>query len=119
MKWLAQDLSQGPSHAETRRDAEKPRNLFSSDQIFPKKREVVTATALNPGESAAGLGASDGPRDCRGHTTRTRYYATAVPLVFGKFSGRSFAVNANSVIWQVSGATAPTEPFRAPAMPIQ
>lgn len=67
----------------------------------------------------AGTGASAGPNDCNGTGTQTAYYATAIPQTFGTTGGRSFATNAGSTVWQVNGAAAPTEPFGAPATPIQ
>ncbi len=68
---------------------------------------------------AAGAGAAAGPNDCNGTATQTAYLATAVPVTFGTTGGRSFAVNAGNTIWQVAAAAAPTEPFGAPATPIQ
>jgi prepilin-type N-terminal cleavage/methylation domain-containing protein len=69
------------------------------------------------------LGASavsaPGPNDCNGTGTVTAYYATAVPTTMGTTGTRSFAVNAGNAIWQLTGATAPGEPFGAPATPIQ
>ena len=67
---------------------------------------------------AAGAGAAAGPNDCNCTAMQTAYYATAVPQTFGTTGTRSFAVNGASTIWQVSLATAPTEPFGAPAVPI-
>jgi prepilin-type N-terminal cleavage/methylation domain-containing protein len=66
----------------------------------------------------AGAGSSAGPVDCNGTATITAFYASAVPLSF--FSGaRSFAITANGAIWQLSGGTAPAEPFGAPATMVQ
>jgi prepilin-type N-terminal cleavage/methylation domain-containing protein len=67
----------------------------------------------------AGAGAAAGPNDCNGTATQTAYYATAVPQTFGTTGGRAFATNATSTVWQVNAAAAPTEPFGAPAVPIQ
>jgi len=67
----------------------------------------------------AGAGSAAGPNDCNGTATVTAYYSTAVPQTFGTTGGRSFATNAGSTIWQASAAAAPTEPFGAPATPIQ
>ena len=64
-------------------------------------------------------GCAPGPNDCNGTATKTAYYATAIPQTFGTTGGRSFATNAGNTIWQVSAAAAPTEPFGAPATPIQ
>jgi prepilin-type N-terminal cleavage/methylation domain-containing protein len=68
---------------------------------------------------AAGAGGAVGPNDCNGTATQTAYYATAVPQTFGTTGGRSYATNAGNTVWQVSAAAAPTEPFGAPATPIQ
>ena len=66
-----------------------------------------------------GTGAGAGPNDCNGTATTTAYYSTAIPQTFGTTGGRSFATNAGNTIWQASAAAAPTEPFGAPATPIQ
>ncbi len=66
-----------------------------------------------------GAGAGTGPNDCNGTPTQTSYYATAVPQTFGTTGARSFSTNAGQTIWQVPAAAAPTEPFGAPAAPIQ
>lgn len=68
---------------------------------------------------AAGAGSAAGPADCNGTATVTAYLSTATPQTFGTTGGRSFAVNAGNTIYQVSTAAAPTEPFGAPATPIQ
>jgi len=67
----------------------------------------------------AGAGATAGPTDCNGSATTTAFYATAVPLsVFS--GGRSFATNGSGgAVWQTLGGVAPSEPFAAPATPIQ
>ena len=67
----------------------------------------------------AGAGAGAGPPDCNGAATVTAFYASAVPLTLGTTGSRSFATNAGHTIWQVNAAVAPTEPFGAPARPIQ
>ena len=67
----------------------------------------------------AGAGSAAGPADCNGTATITAYYATARPQTFGTSGGRSFATNAGNTIWQLFTAAAPTEPFAAPATPIQ
>lgn len=67
---------------------------------------------------AAGAGSTAGPNDCHGGATVTAFYAWATPLSIVSGS-RSFAVTANGAIWQLSGGIAPTEPFAAPATPIQ
>jgi len=80
------------------------------------------ATPLKAGYSftlAAGAGAIAGPLDCNGTATGTTFYATAVPLSFGTSGGRSFATSSRNTIWQVSAAMAPSEPFGAPATPVQ
>jgi prepilin-type N-terminal cleavage/methylation domain-containing protein len=68
---------------------------------------------------AAGAGAAAGPNDCNGTATQTSYYTTAVPQTFGTTGARSFATNPGQTVWQVAAAAAPTEPFGAPAAPIQ
>jgi type IV pilus assembly protein PilA len=67
----------------------------------------------------AGAGSGAGPTDCNGTATITAYYANAVPQTNGTTGTRSFGVNAGNTIWQLTGGTAPTEPFGAPATPIQ
>jgi prepilin-type N-terminal cleavage/methylation domain-containing protein len=67
----------------------------------------------------AGAGNAAGPNDCRGTATNSTYYGTAEPQTLGTTGTRSFGVNAGNTIWQVGGAAAPTEPFGAPAVPIQ
>ena len=67
----------------------------------------------------AGAGSAAGPNDCNGTATITAYYATAIPQTIGTTGTRSFAVNAGNTIWQLTGGAAPTEPFGAPATPIQ
>ena len=69
----------------------------------------------------AGAGAVDGPLDCNGTKTVTVFYATAVPMLDASGQGptRAFAVNQSGVVWQRSGAIAPTEPFGLPAIPVQ
>lgn len=66
-----------------------------------------------------GAGAAAGPNDCNGTATQTTYYATAVPQTFGTTGSRSFATSPGQTVWQLAAATAPTEPFGAPATPIQ
>jgi type IV pilus assembly protein PilA len=72
------------------------------------------AFALGPGSGSAA-----GPNDCNGTATITAYYGTGVPLTFGTTGTRSCAVNQGNVVWQLFAGTAPTEPFGAPATPIQ
>ena len=67
---------------------------------------------------APGQGSTAGPADCAGRPTMTAFYASAVPLSFWTGS-RSFALNADGALWQISGSTAPTEPFGPPATPLQ
>src|SRR5262249_52492798 len=68
---------------------------------------------------ASGANASTGPIDCNGTQTQSTYYASATPLTFGTTGTRSFATNPAHSIWELVGALAPTEPFTAPATPIQ
>jgi hypothetical protein len=64
---------------------------------------------------SAGAGAVEGPKDCHGKPTRTKWYATAEPQTFGTSGARSFAVNSSLTIWYVPSSAAPTEPFGPPA----
>lgn len=64
---------------------------------------------------APGAGAVAGAADCHGNSTTTVFYATAEPLTLGISGRRAFAVATNKTIWQAIGASAPTEPFGAPA----
>ena len=66
-----------------------------------------------------GAGSGAGPNDCNGTATITAYLATGIPMTNGTTGTRSFAVNAGNTIWQLTGGAAPTEPFGAPATPIQ
>jgi prepilin-type N-terminal cleavage/methylation domain-containing protein len=81
-------------------------------------------SAVNPLKSGyrhavvAGAGAIAGPNDCNNGPTISAFYGSAVPLSVTSGS-RSFGVNSNGAIWQILGGTAPTEPFGAPAQPIQ
>ena len=66
-----------------------------------------------------GAGGGPGPSDCNGTATQTAFYATAVPQTFGTTGGKSFATGQSNTIWWVGANAAPTEPFGAPAVPIQ
>ena len=68
---------------------------------------------------SAGARSKAGPKDCHGHPTDQTFYATATPLKFGGTGTRSFATNQDVTVWQISSSAAPTEPFGAPAIPIQ
>lgn len=59
-------------------------------------------------------GAASGT-DCMGRATQTAYYASGVPIVVGTTGGRAYATNQRGDIWQLDGATPPTEPFGPPA----
>jgi prepilin-type N-terminal cleavage/methylation domain-containing protein len=65
-----------------------------------------------------GAGSVAGPTDCNGTGTISAFYAAAVPLSIMSGS-RSFATNGNGTVWFLNGASAPTEPFSLPAVPIQ
>lgn len=67
---------------------------------------------------AAGLGAEAGAADCNAVITQTAYYATAIPQGYGSTGSKSYATNALNTVYQLSAATAPTEPFGLPATPI-
>jgi len=61
-----------------------------------------------------------GANDCNGNPTETAFYASAIPSLFGTTGGRSFATHSGAdAIWQVFDPAAPSEPFAAPAMPLQ
>ena len=66
-----------------------------------------------------GAGSAAGPNDCLGTATITAWYATGVPQTFGTTGTRSFAVSTANTVWQNFAAAAPTEPFGAPATPVQ
>ena len=66
-----------------------------------------------------GADASPGPNDCHGMATVSSFYATAQPVTLGTTGTRSFATTGAHRIWQLVGGQAPTEPFLAPATPIQ
>ena len=68
---------------------------------------------------AAGAGAVAGAADCNMTATQTTYYASVIPASYASTGNRSFATNQAGAIWQVNAAAAPTEPFIAPATPIQ
>lgn len=68
---------------------------------------------------AGGNGSAAGPTDCNGTSTVTAFYAAATPMTFGSTGSRAFATNPSNAIWYLSAATAPTEPFGAPAATIQ
>ena len=82
-------------------------------------------TAVAPQKSGynftlgGGAGSAAGPNDCNGTATITAYLATGIPMTNGTTGTRAFAVNAGNTIWQLTGGAAPTEPFGAPATPIQ
>jgi prepilin-type N-terminal cleavage/methylation domain-containing protein len=67
----------------------------------------------------AGAGSAAGPADCNATATITAFYSKGTPQTYGTTGSRSFAVNAGNTIWQLSSASAPTEPFAAPSKPIQ
>lgn len=54
-------------------------------------------------------GAGDGPNDCNGTTTKTGYYATAVPVALGQTGSRAFATTAAQAIWENTAGAAPSE----------
>jgi type II secretory pathway pseudopilin PulG len=93
-----------------------------TDAPFLSQDLTVAAAPQKDGYTfvlAAGNGAVAGPADCNGTPTGTTFYATAVPLTLGTTGTRAFATNPAHTIWQAVGANAPTEPFSAPATPIQ
>lgn len=63
-----------------------------------------------------GLGGAAGPnQDCNGNATWTKYYASAVPNVLEQTGSRSFATSQEQSVYELTGATPPTEPFGSPA----
>jgi type II secretory pathway pseudopilin PulG len=68
---------------------------------------------------ARGEGAEAAATDCHGRPAYTGYYASAVPVRFGRTGARSFAVNTAGTVWQDVTAAAPEEPFGAPASPVR
>jgi prepilin-type N-terminal cleavage/methylation domain-containing protein len=93
-----------------------------TNQAFLGPDMTASPTPIKSGYTftvAPGAGAAAGPTDCNGSATQTAYYATAVPVTFSSTGSRSFATNAGQTVWQVYAATPPTEPFAAPATPIQ
>jgi prepilin-type N-terminal cleavage/methylation domain-containing protein len=66
----------------------------------------------------AGLGASPAAPDCTGAVTTDGFYASGTPLTFNLTGSRAFAIATPGTIWQVTAAAAPTEPFGAPATPL-
>jgi hypothetical protein len=71
--------------------------------------------SLTVGPSADG---GAGPADCNGTATEVGFYASAEPMTFSISGNRSFAVTHAASIWTQTLATAPTEPFGAPATPL-
>jgi prepilin-type N-terminal cleavage/methylation domain-containing protein len=67
---------------------------------------------------APGLGAIAGNPDCNGLPTTNTFYATAQPTSLNISGARSFAVATPGTIWQVFAGAPPTEPFGAPATPL-
>lgn len=62
-----------------------------------------------------GAGSIASGTDCMLRPTISGYYASGVPLAWGETGIRSFGTNERGTIWQLSQATAPTEPFGPPA----
>jgi type IV pilus assembly protein PilA len=81
-----------------------------------------SATPIKAGYNfglVAGAGAAAGPTDCNGAATVTAFYASGWPQQYGNTGSRSFGTNQTNQIWYLAAATAPTEPFSAPAATIQ
>jgi prepilin-type N-terminal cleavage/methylation domain-containing protein len=66
-----------------------------------------------------GFGGVAGLTDCNGTATSTAYYISSIPATPGITGQRAFATNQAGAIWQRTDAIAPSEPFGAPATPIQ
>jgi prepilin-type N-terminal cleavage/methylation domain-containing protein len=89
---------------------------------FLSEDMTVAVTALRDGYSftvTPGANAVNGPNDCNGTATTSAYYGSAIPLTFGTTGTRSFATSPAHTIWELTGGQAPSEPFGAPATPIQ
>jgi hypothetical protein len=56
--------------------------------------------------------------DCKGRSTVTAWYASAVPQAFGASGRQSFATNGAGIIWSVGYMAAPQEPFGPPAVAV-
>lgn len=81
----------------------------------------LSATPIKSGYQfnlAPGTGSVAGPPDCLGRPTMSAFYVTSVPMSIWA-GARSFALNGNGTVWQMTAAAAPTEPFGPPARPIQ
>jgi type IV pilus assembly protein PilA len=82
----------------------------------------LSATPMKAGYNFVltnGAGAGAGPTDCNGTASTTTFYSTGIPVTFGTSGTRSFATNQENTVWQITGPAAPTEPFGAPAQPVQ
>lgn len=91
-------------------------------QAFLSKDVSTVDAPLKSGYTygiAAGAGATNGPNDCNGTATKSAFYGSAVPKTFGTTGRKSFAINAANTMWMLESNVAPTEPFSAPAKPIQ
>jgi len=67
-----------------------------------------------------GLGTAHTVPDCNGTLMpATAYFSDAQPATIGSTGNRSFATNQAGAIWQLTTGAAITEPFGAPATPIQ
>ena len=94
--------------------------VAGSEPFISADLGLVVAPQKSGYNFALGAGAAaPGPNDCLARATNSGYYGRAVPQTFGSTGTRAFAVNAGNTIWQVAAAAAPTEPFGAPATPIQ
>jgi prepilin-type N-terminal cleavage/methylation domain-containing protein len=62
-----------------------------------------------------GLDSIPGLEDCNKISTRTTFYATAVPLALGRTGSRSFATSQSNGIWQRPGSVPPSQPFGSPS----
>lgn len=89
---------------------------FLSPDLTTGVNVIKSGYRIELGSSATG---TPGPIDCNGTATETGFYAWAEPLDFGVSGDRSFATTNAATIWAENAATAPVEPFGAPAYPIR
>ena len=79
------------------------------------------SSAITPQKSGYDINVKDGsgsvaaPVDCNMTPTITNYYASAVPVVYGRTGTRAFATSQRNGVYQLEGAAPPPEPFGPPA----
>jgi hypothetical protein len=60
-----------------------------------------------------------GANDCNDFPTQTQYRLIALPVAQGITGDRSFATNADGIIWEKDGIPPPTEPLGPPARRVE